>query len=152
MVHRSESPPREDHPMRRLSLVFMVAVCLTATAQSPGPPLDDKRLTVHTLLREDLFAGILEGNMQRLAQGEKNVEMLLERRPADKASLLVWKAGAIMYRAVRAHEGGRTDEFDAKYAQALELLAQGKKLGPNDLGVTAATGGIYVMLADRLPE
>jgi hypothetical protein len=138
--------------MRRLSLMMIGVLCLTATAQSPGSPLDDKRLSVHTLVREDVFAGVLDGDMQRLAQGEKNIETLLERRPADKASLLVWKAGAIMYRAVRALEAGRGDEFETKYAQALELLAQGKKLGPNDPGVAAATGGMYVVLADRLPE
>src|SRR5262249_23711729 len=33
-----------------------------------------------------------------------------------------------------------------------DLLAQARKLGPEDLGVTAATAGVYAVLADRLPE
>jgi hypothetical protein len=109
-------------------------------------------LSVHTRIREDVFAGILDDDLVRLAQGEKSIEILLERRPAEKPSLLAWKAGAILYRAVRAREANRTAEFEAKYRQALDLLAQAKQLGPDDLGVTAATAGLYAVLADRLPE
>src|SRR5207302_7932348 len=76
---------------------------------------------------------------------------LLKQRPADKPGLLAWKAGAILYRAVRAREANRPHEFDEKYRQAVDLLAQAKKLGPDDLGVTAATAGFYAVLADRLP-
>jgi hypothetical protein len=65
---------------------------------------------------------------------------------------LGWKAAAILYRAVRAREAGRTEEFQAKYAQAVNLLAEAKKLGPNDVGVAAITGGLYAVLADRFPE
>src|SRR5262249_17160440 len=115
-------------------------------------PLSDRRLSVHTLVREDIFAGIRDGDMTRLANGEKNIEILLEQRPADKAGLLAWKAGAVLYRAVRALESDRKGEFDEKYNQAMDLLSQGKKLGPDDIGVTAATAGIYALMADRLPE
>ena len=138
--------------MRRLSMLFVVAVCLTAPAQSPEPPLADARLSIHTLVREDVFAGLLDDDLARLARGEQSIEVLLERRPADKPGLLAWKAGATLYRAVRAREAGRPDEFEANYRQALDLLAQAHKLGPEDVGVTAATGGLYAVLADRLPE
>src|SRR5262249_22074458 len=60
--------------------------------------------------------------------------------------------GATMYRAVLAHENHRSDEFREKYRKALDLIAEAKKLGPNDFGVDAATGGAYVTFADRLPE
>jgi hypothetical protein len=46
--------------MKRLqtgALVFVLATGLAA--QSPEPPLAETRLTVHTLLREDVFAGYL---------------------------------------------------------------------------------------------
>jgi len=138
--------------VRRLSLLLIAAACLTAGAQPPGPPLADARLSVHTLVREDVFAGVLDGDLDRLSQGERSIEVLLERRPADRAALLAWKAGATLYRAVRAREAGRTQEFREKYAQAIDLLAQAKSLGPNDPGVAAATGGMYAVLADRLPD
>jgi hypothetical protein len=138
--------------MRRAVLLSALAVCLTATAQPPDPPLADARLSIHTLVREDVFAGILEGDMIRLARGEQSIELLLVQRPAEKPDLLVWKGGIALFRAVRALEEKRTTEFEEKYRQAMELLSEAKKLGPNNPGVAAATGGIYALLADRLPE
>ena len=138
--------------MRRLSLLLLVATCLTGFAQSSEPPLSDKRLRVDTLLREDFFAGVLDGDQDRLARCEKNIEILLEQRPDDKPTLLSMKGGVAMYRAVRAHEAKNTEEFEKKYAEALDLLAQAKKADPAHVAVAAITGGIYVMLADRLPE
>lgn len=138
--------------MRRLSLLLIAATCLTGAAPSPEPPLADKRLRVETLLREDLFAGVLDDDQDRLARCEKNIEILLEQRPNDKPTLLALKAGVAMYRAVRAHEAKQNEEFEKKYAQAVDLLAQARKLGPANLGVAAITGGLYAMMADRLPE
>jgi tetratricopeptide (TPR) repeat protein len=137
--------------VRHISLLAVAAVGLTAAAQPPDP-LSDARLSIHTLVREDIFAGVLDGDLDRLTRGEKRIEALLEKRPADKPGLLAWKAGALLYRAVRAHEAGRADEFKEKYAQIIDLLAQAKRLGPNDTGVAAATGGMYAVLADRLPQ
>jgi tetratricopeptide (TPR) repeat protein len=138
--------------MLRFSLLLAAMASVPAVAQSLQTSLDDKRLSVHTLLREDIFAGVLDGDMGRLAKGEKNLESLLQQRPADKAALLVWKGSVILYRAVRAREANRHEEFDQKYQQAIDLLAQAKKLAPGDFGVTAATAGAYSILADRLPE
>jgi tetratricopeptide (TPR) repeat protein len=132
---------------------FLVAAFgLAATEESPDPPLSDTRLPVHTLLREDIFAGFMAKDMDRFARGEKNIETLLEKRPADKPSLLAWKASALFYRAVLAHEAKRNDEFEEKYRQATELFAQARKLGPDDFAVKAIVGGVYGMFADRLPE
>jgi uncharacterized protein (TIGR03067 family) len=138
--------------MRCISLLIVLAGCLTAAAPTVKPPLSDTRLGVQTLVREDIFAGILDDDMSRLARGEKSIEVLLEQRPADRAELLVWKAGAVLYRAVRALEDKRTEEFEKKYAQAMDLLEQARKLGRDDLGVAAGTAGVYALLADRLPE
>jgi hypothetical protein len=138
--------------VHRIGFLLVAAVALTGADQPPGPPLSDTRLSVNTLVREDVFAGVLDNDLERLARGEKSIEVLLERRPAEKPVLLVWKAGAILYRAVRALETGRAGEFEEKYRQAMDLLAQARKLGPQDLGVAAAAGGVYAILADRLPE
>jgi hypothetical protein len=138
--------------VRRFSLFVVATAGLTAGAQSPQPPLSDSRLSVHTLVREDIFAGVLDGDLDRLAREEKNIDMLLKERPTAKPALLAWKAGAILYRAVRAREARRPDEFDEKYREAVDLIAHARKLGPDDVGVLAATGGMYAILADRLPE
>jgi uncharacterized protein (TIGR03067 family) len=132
-------------------MLFGVAVCLSA-AQSPEPPLSNTRLSIEALVREDVFAGILNEDMDRLARGERSIDILLTQRPNDKPGLLAWKAGTVLYRAVRALEADRKEEFEAKYKQAMDLLAEARTLGPKDLGVTAATAGIYALMADRLPQ
>ncbi|HEY8461941.1 MAG TPA: hypothetical protein VIM99_16240, partial [Blastocatellia bacterium] len=81
-----------------------------------------------------------------------NIQTLIEMRPASKPILLAWKAAAATYRAVRAHEANRDDEFRQKYQEALDLFAQARQAGPKDEGVSAVTGGVYVLFGDRLPE
>ncbi|HET9532376.1 MAG TPA: hypothetical protein VFQ92_18610, partial [Blastocatellia bacterium] len=112
----------------------------------------DTRLTVHTLVREDIFAGFLVDDMDRFSRGEKSIEVLLEKRPSDKPDLLAWKAGATLYRAVRAHEENRKDEFQRNYRLALDLFSQARQLSPQGGGVAAVTGGSFAIFADRLPK
>lgn len=139
--------------MRSVFKIFLAVVFVTVGfAQAPEPPLADTRLTVHTLVREDIFAGFLADDMKRFARGEKNLDWLLEKRPAEKPSLMAWKGGATLYRAVVAHEKNREDEFQKYYKQALDYFSQARQLGPQDDGVSAVTGGSYVVFADRLPK
>jgi tetratricopeptide (TPR) repeat protein len=133
-------------------IILVIALVTVAAAQSAQPPLSDSRFTVHTLLREDIFAGFLSDDIERFSRGEKNIELLLEQRPAQKANLLAWKGGAALYRAVRAHESNRADEFQRHYRQALDVFAEAGKLNSGNDGVAAVTGGSFVVFADRLPK
>lgn len=136
--------------MRTLKIILLAAILTTiALAQKITPPLEDTRLSIHTLLREDIFAGFLENDLTRLSRGEKNIEALLESRPKSKSELLAWKAGATLYRATLIKD---KTEFEKKYQQALALFDEAKKLGPDVTGVAATTGGSYVLFADRLPK
>jgi hypothetical protein len=135
-----------------LILSLFAAVSTTLPAQAPEPPLADTRLTVHTLLREDIFAGFLQSDLTRLARAEKNIEQLLASRPGERASLLAWQGGAVLTRAVLASEARQPDQFQRHYARAQELFTDAARLGPDNLGVFAITGGTLVVLADRLPE
>jgi tetratricopeptide (TPR) repeat protein len=116
------------------------------------PPPSDPRLSVNTLVREDIFAGFIEDDMERFSRGERSIQLLLEQRPEERTTLLAWKGGAALYRAVRALENNRAEEFRDNYRQALDLFSEAGKLGPDDLEVDAVTGGTYVVFADRLPE
>jgi hypothetical protein len=143
--------------MRAIILGCTVVVVYLSLAgvgfgESPDPPLENKRLTIHTLVREDIFAGWMDQDMERLARGEKNIDLLLEQRPAARAELLAWKGGATVYRAVLALEAGNEAEFQKLYDQARGLLAEAKKLQPKNPGVAAVVGGTYVVFGDRLPE
>jgi len=131
---------------------FFAFLAVDGFAQSPDPPISDTRLTVHTLVREDIFAGYRADNMERFERGEQNIDRLLEQRPAARADLLAWKGGTKLYRAVTAHEQEHREEFQSFYSEAIDLFAQARELAPQGVGVAAVVGGSYVLFADRLPE
>lgn len=139
--------------MRTLkTLLLALAFATVAVAYSSEIPLDDTRLTIHTLVREDIFAGFLQNDLERLTRGEKNVEALLVKRPKAKAELLAWKAGAMLYRSTLALEKNQRAEFEQTYKQTLALFDEAKQLGPEIGGVLAVTGGSFGLFADRLPK
>ena len=45
---------------------------------SPEPPILNKRIPISTLVREDVFAGWMENDMERFARAEKNIDLLLD--------------------------------------------------------------------------
>ena len=57
---------------RRAFSLFVVVI--TAAGQSADARLSDSRLTVHTLLREDIFAWFLGNNMARIVQSGAHIE------------------------------------------------------------------------------
>src|SRR6186997_1015202 len=118
-------------------ILVVVALATIALAQSPEIPLTDSRLTIHTLVREDIFAGFLQGDMEKFSRGEKNIQLLLDLRPQEKPDLLAWKGGAHLYRAVRAFEEKRKDEFQKNYELALARFDEARKLQPQGGGVNA---------------
>ncbi len=138
-------------PRTLLTVVAIVAISAAVFAQGPEPPITDTRLTVHTLLREDVFAGFLQGDVARMARAEKNADLLLASRPADRASILAWQGSLVLTRAVLANEAKQPDQFLQLYRRAQGLFAEAMKLGPDVVGVFAITGGTQVTMADRLP-
>ena len=132
--------------------VLAFAAVTIAMAQSPKPPLADNRLTVHTLLREDIFAGFIGGDMDQFSRGERNIDLLLEQRPTQKGNLLAWKGGAKLYRAALANETNKPEEFQKYYREALDAFAGAAKERTGSEGVPAVTGGSYALFADRLPK
>jgi hypothetical protein len=134
------------------SLVLLFVAIAGASAQSPEPPLSEARLTVHTLLREDVFAGFLANDMVRFARAERNIEQLFKDRPDQRGNLLAWKGGTTIQRAVLAHEAGNNDEFLKLLQATRAAFAEAAKQTSGNDGVAAITGGSYSVFADRLPE
>ena len=138
--------------MRVMSILVLLSVAIGAHAQSPEPPLSDTRLTVHTLVREDVFAGFMGNDLVRFARAERNIEQLLKDRPDQRANLLAWRGSAAMHRAVLAHEAGNSSEFLTRLDAARAAFAEAAKQTSGNEGVAAITGGTYAVFADRLPE
>src|SRR5687767_2551805 len=132
--------------------LLALALVTTAAAQSTEPPIGETRLTVHTLLREDIFAGFFDNNMERVARAEQNIALLLQQRPSEKANLLAWRGGIGVQRAARAHEAGKADEFTKYFRAAREDFAAAAKETSGNGGVDAITGGSYAFFGDRLPQ
>jgi hypothetical protein len=132
-------------------LLAFVVVITAAPAQTPDTLLADKRLTVHTLLREDVFAGWMSDSMNRLARAEQNIEVLLKERPEQRANLIAWRSGVALYRAAAAHEAGKTAEFNQYFQKARDGFAEAAAFSDGNDGVAPITGGSYALFADRLP-
>ena len=134
-------------------VVLIIASCTaSSSAQTGDPPIDDERLSIHTLIREDVFSAWRSDNMKRLERGEANIERLLEKRPEARADLLAWKGGAMLYRAAVANDKGQADEYSSRLKQAREMFAEAKKVNPRSAGVYAVIGGSNAMFADRLAK
>ena len=138
-------------PRTLLTVVALVAISAAVPAQAPEPPITDARLTVHTLLREDIFAGFLQGDVIRMARAEKNADLLLASRPADRAAVLAWQGSIALTRAAMANDAKQPAQFRQQYQRAQALFTEAMKLGPDNVGVFAITGGTQVSIADRLP-
>jgi hypothetical protein len=121
-------------------------------AQSPEPPLSETRLTVHTLLREDVFAGFMGNDLVRFSRAERNIEQLMKDRPDQRGNLLAWRGAVGIYRAVRAHEAKDSAEFLKLLQAARSAFAEAAKETSGHEGVPATVGGTLTIFADRLPE
>src|SRR5262245_58045803 len=119
--HQTQSYAARQGIICLMRKLFLLSVIGVACAANSGL---DPRLTVHTLVREDMFAGFLANDMERFSRGEKNLELLLEERPQSRPEILAWQGGAALYRAVLAHEQQRADEFQQHYQRALGLFAE----------------------------
>jgi len=136
----------------RATFAMLAAAAAVAAAQSAAPPLSETRLTVHTLLREDVFAGFLSDDMTRFERAERNAAALLEQRPGERGNLRAWQGGMRLYRAVRAHETSRPDEFTRLYAETRDLFAEAQTAKSGNEAVPAIVGGSLAVFADRLPQ
>lgn len=132
---------------RHLSISLLVlASCALLLAQSGQQP----KLSVHTQVREDIFAGYIGNDMERFEVGVKKLHEILRENP-ENAPALGWLGSVELYRAVLAREAGKESEFRSLYARSQETMARARALAPRDFGVVATTGATLILFADRLP-
>lgn len=140
------------HRFARFRFASLALLTLSSFASGQGiePPLDDKRLSIHTLIREDIFSGWRANNQKRLKRGEENLEKLLKLRPKAKGDLLAWKGGVALYHATVAIEKEQSAVYEEKLAEARQLFEDAKKAAPRSGGVHSLIGGSSAFFGDRL--
>jgi len=134
----------------RLVLAVLTVLTFPLSVAQEKP----KNIPVSTWVREDLFAGYLDGDMARHGIGVKKLDDVLAKNPKN-AVALAWKGGNALLFAVRAFEAGNMPGFDAEYTNALDVFASAaeaaKEIKPAREGVLAITGGSFAVFGDRLP-
>lgn len=140
--------------MRIISGILCLIAGLVAVGSGADPDdhLTDERLTIHTLIREDIFAGWRAGDMDRFERGEQNMQKLIELRPDARAELLAWRGGTELFRAVLAYESNDQAKYQQHLKSSEEAFAEAQELDPKNLGVASVIGGSYGLFADRLPQ
>ena len=140
--------------MRMLRPHILVVFFFIGIAQaqvSPGPVLD-ARLSVHTLVREDIFAGFMANDRDLLSRGELTLQRLRLERPQDKADIIACQGWASLTRAMYAHEANNDLECADLYQTARSAYAEAMQLAPNSDAVAIIIGASDAVLADRLPN
>lgn len=128
----------------RLSLIFCL-FCSTAFGQQTS-----RASVASTTPREDIFAGILAGDLERLKLRIDKLDAVIKQNP-NAAGSFAWKGAGELTLAIHAHEAGNTSEFTAQYEAAVRSFANAERLAPKSVGVYDVSGAAWGVLGDRLP-
>jgi hypothetical protein len=126
--------------------ILCFAILTFAAAGAPKP----ESLPVSIWVREDLFAGYLDGNMQAFERGERKLDELLAQRP-NAPGIRSWKLSAEFFRAVLLYEADDRRAFDSRYQHVTRSFEALRQETPTSVGLLAVYGGTIATLAHRLP-
>ncbi|MBM3762476.1 MAG: hypothetical protein FJW36_19800 [Acidobacteria bacterium] len=84
---------------------------------APLMAFDDSKLTVHKLVREDIFAGLLAGDMETHDRGMAKLKELRKTRPAELPVIDAWESLGLTLHAANAWKAGKTVEAKRLFDQ-----------------------------------
>jgi hypothetical protein len=125
-----------------------ICFALVAFAAASAPKPDN--VSVAIWVREDLFAGYLDGNMREFERGERKLDELLAQRP-NAVGVRAWKLSAEFFRAVLLYEAHDRAGADQRYHDVTKKSEDLLREAPNDPGVLAVYAGTIATLGHRLP-
>jgi hypothetical protein len=135
-------------PMIRIMFVALLgAACLPAADDLAKPD----KMTIHTWVREDIFAGWMAYDGARLENGLRKVERYLQDRPND-ANALAWKYLALTYRMREARKKGDDEAYRRHLAEAKDVHKQALGKETKDAGPYIIIGGSLVFGALFVPD
>jgi hypothetical protein len=127
------------------SLLFLAAALTGAEDSKP------EKVTAHTWVREDVFAGWMAADKERLAAGERKIDQLLKANPQD-TSAMGWLHLAQVTRAAWAHEGRNAAEYGKQIAAAKATRENALATDPKNVGMLITVGATLVMAGPRMAE
>jgi hypothetical protein len=112
----------------------------------------EQRMSLHWLVREDIFSGLLANDRARLEKGAKTLDAVASFYPP--VDVTAWRGSIELMRAVWAHEDGKTEDFRRHYAISMAYFDECRNLSNEKTAIIPEIfeGGTYVVIADRLPE
>ena len=129
-------------------VVWLGAALLTV------PAMAQPKMSLHWLVREDLFAGAMANDHARFEKGVETLNKVGRFYP--EADVVSWQGLVEMTRAVWAHEAGQPADFRRHYALGMTYFDQLRGMAAKDDGakrlLAIFEGATHLVLADRLPE
>jgi hypothetical protein len=107
------------------------------------------KITVHTWVREEMFAGILVDDKDALERGAKKLDRILASNPDDEVALS-WRMFEYVTRA--AWENDKGDHAAAGKLVERALATRQRIAASNDQGAHVVMGGSLLLYAARSPK
>jgi hypothetical protein len=126
---------------------FLCLLVLSFAAWAAPKPAN---VSASIWVREDLFAGFLDGDMTTFERGERKVDELLAEDP-KAPGVRAWKLSAEFFRAVLLYEAKDQAAFEQRYGEVIQKFEDLRREAPANVGVLAIYGGMIATLGHRLP-
>ena len=137
--------------MFRSRCLLALALPVLASADSLDKP---EKLTIHTWVREDIFAGWIARDANALARGAAKLERFLAANPTNE-NALAWKYLIEIYDMRRAQEAKDTAAYDRAMAAAAKVRSsiwdgRSPQAGPHIIvGSMLVSGAYWAREADK---
>jgi hypothetical protein len=125
---------------------FLLAIVMTGAEEAKPDGI-----TAHTWVREDVFAGWMAHDNERLLAGERKIDELLKANPQDTAAM-GWLHLAQMTRAAWALEERDTAKYEKQITAARATRTKALETNPKDVGMLITVGATLVMAGPRVAE
>lgn len=129
------------------SVVFLL-LGLTTYAIAADAPAKPAGITVHTWVREDLFAAVMVDDREAIERGSKKLDAVLAANP-DDAVAKSWRVLELLTRAAWADQKNDTAASKSLMEKALALRAS--IVDKKDAGVQTVLGGSLLFYAAKSP-
>jgi hypothetical protein len=112
-----------NHIRRRIGLACLLLPCLLLPLRAFDEVSKPEKLTIHTWVREDMFAGLIGRDAAAFDLGLRKLERFLGEHPGE-ANGLAWKFETYSYYLRADREAGNQDAYTRHWTEAQEFKGQ----------------------------